>query len=544
MHDDDKTREELLYDSAYLRALTADLESRNRQTEELLHVVTEQYKQITSAVSDYIFSVHVINGTPVETVHGPGCFTITGYAPAEFTENSYLWISMVHEEDRPAVLKHVANILAGHDVAALEHRITRKDGVVRWVRNTPVCQYDNEGRLVAYDGLIQDITDRKQAEESLRRSEEKYRMVADYTYDWEYWIGADGNYIYVSPSCERITGYSPDSFMHDAGFMESIVHPDDRETYRRHIEEMMKSDALPSVIDFRIITRTGQERWISHSCQAVSSRSGTWLGRRGSNRDVTTKRMLQQQLDKTQQLRAVGILAEGIAHDFNNILTALLGNLSLALHLFEHGKSPFDPIKHAEELCMQASSLVRQLVAFSERKSEMSRFDHPAVLISSSIDTMHRMPNIRIEATVADNLPAFTADEQQIRELFRQLILNAEEAMPQGGLITIRTDAVSLGAANALGLEPGSYLQITVQDQGHGIPEEHLPMIFDPYFTTKDSSSMRGTGLGLAICFSIARNHGGTITATSRVGSGSTFGVLLRATGPSPQEKQLENQPV
>lgn len=536
MHDEDKSREELLYDVAYLRVLVADLENRHRQTEDLLQVVTEQYKQITAAVSDYIFSVHVIDGTPVETVHGLGCFAITGYSPDEFSANSYLWLNMVHEEDRPAVLKHVANILAGHDVAALEHRIIRKDGVVRWVRNTPVCQYDAEGKLVAYDGLIQDITDRKLAEESLRRGEEKYRLVADYTYDWEYWIGADGSYIYISPSCERISGYPPAEFMQNPGFMSRILHPDDREGYRRHAKEVMQKGVPPCTMDFRIITKSGQERWISHSCQEVTSQSGAWIGRRGSNRDVTARKMLQLQIDTSQRLQAVGILAEGIAHDFNNILTALIGNLALARRSIEHEKSPLEPIRNAEELCMQASALVHRLVAFSERKSELVRIEHPEELISSITASMHRMPGIRIETSFSAHLSPITADEQQLRELFRQLILNAEEAMPDGGLISIHADSATLDTANAFGLDSGNYLRIVVQDQGRGIAEEHLPMLFDPYFTTKASSSMRGTGLGLAICFSIAKNHGGTITATSRPGQGSTFTILVRsANGGTPE---------
>lgn len=536
MHDEDRTREELLYDIAFLRARATDLENRNRQTEELLRVVTNQYKQITNAVSDYIFSVHIIDSSPVETMHGPGCLTITGYAPEEFAENSYLWINMVHEEDRPALLQHVAAILAGRDAGAFEHRIIRKDGVVRWVRNTPVCQHDAEGKLVAYDGLIQDITDRKQAEEALRRSEEKYRLVADYTYDWEYWIGPDGNYHYVSPSCERITGYHPEEFMQHAELMIDILHNDDREAYLHHIGAMMKPDAPPSVIDFRIITRTGLERWISHSCQAVFSSDNTWLGRRGSNRDITTKKQIQTQLVQAQRLQAVGILAEGIAHDFNNILTALLGNLSLALRSVEHAKCPREPLSHAEELCMQASALVHQLVIFSEHRIDLSDIGNPADLIASIVATTPLMPGITMNSSFAAHLPSLRADEQQIRELFRQLMLNAEEAMPGGGLVTVGTDAVMLGAANAFGLEPGTYLQITVQDEGRGIPAEHLPMIFDPYFTTKESANIRGIGLGLAICFSIARNHGGTITADSHPGAGSSFKVLLRAVQPEQKE--------
>lgn len=160
---DNKTKEELSYTAAYLEMVNAELEEKLRQTEEVLRTVTEQYRRITTAVSDYIFSVHVVGGEPVKTVHGPACTRITGYTPEEFAGNKYLWIVMVKEEDRPMVLKYVADILSGHEVKPIEHRILRKDGVMRWVRNIPVCQYDKEGHLVTYDGLIQDITDQKLA---------------------------------------------------------------------------------------------------------------------------------------------------------------------------------------------------------------------------------------------------------------------------------------------------------------------------------------------------------------------------------------------
>jgi PAS domain S-box-containing protein len=202
------------------------MQDKYRQSEDILRVITAQYQHIAEAMSDYIFSVHIVDGNPVRTVHGPTCKTITGYSPEEFSINPWLWIQMVHEEDRAAVVKYVEEIVSGHSVKPLEHRIVHKDGTIRWVRNMPACQYDETGKLIAYDGLIQDITERKIAEEALRRSEEKYRIVAEFTYDWEYWLDSDGHYIYVSPSCERVTGYSPDLFSADPDLLTKITHPD------------------------------------------------------------------------------------------------------------------------------------------------------------------------------------------------------------------------------------------------------------------------------------------------------------------------------
>jgi diguanylate cyclase (GGDEF)-like protein/PAS domain S-box-containing protein len=203
---------------------------------------------------------------------------------------------MVYGEDKQTVLKNVANILSGLDAQPFVHRIVRKDGVVRWVRNTPVCQYDERGRLIAYDGLIQDITEKKATEEALKRSEEKYRTVADFTYDWEYWRGPDGNYIYVSPSCKRFTGYRPQDFIANAGLMVEITHPDDRTLMEEHLKRFSEASKDVSHLDFRIISKSGVERWMSHTCQPVFGEDGTWLGRRGSNRDITKRKLLEDKL--------------------------------------------------------------------------------------------------------------------------------------------------------------------------------------------------------------------------------------------------------
>jgi PAS domain S-box-containing protein len=144
---------------------------------EALRESEDRYRRIAEAVTDYIYHVRIEDGLPVETIHGPACAAITGYTAEEFRDNPYLWIQMVHEEDRRAVEEQAAQTLSGEEAGSLEHRIVRKDGVIRWVRNTPVPNYDSEGRLLFYDGLIRDITDQMLAEEALRESEANYRLL-------------------------------------------------------------------------------------------------------------------------------------------------------------------------------------------------------------------------------------------------------------------------------------------------------------------------------------------------------------------------------
>jgi len=272
---------------------------RRQEAEEALGKSEERFRRIAEAITDYIYTVSIQNGRPVETIHGLGCVGVTGYMAEDFRKKTHLWIEMVHEEDRKRVEEQAAQILSGVKVPALEHRIIRKDGAIRWVRNTPVLNYDVQGKLLSYDALIQDITERKQAEEALRASEERFRMVADFAYDWEYWVDPDGNYVYVSPSCERITGFGVTDFFKDSTLLEMITHPRDQQMILRHVQEELESHE-PLHLDFRIITASGQERWISHYCQPVYS-ADRCLGRRASNRDITLRRQAEEALRESEE---------------------------------------------------------------------------------------------------------------------------------------------------------------------------------------------------------------------------------------------------
>jgi PAS domain S-box-containing protein len=162
------------------------------------------------------------------------------------------------------------------------------------VRDTPILQKDARGLLVSYDGVIKDITATKQAEEALRESEERYRAVADFTYDWEYWMALDGKFVYVSPSCERITGYRPEEFTLDPNLLITIIHADDRDKIIEHLAIGEKLNTEHGILEFRIITRKGEERWIGHECQPVYNTNGNYLGRRGSNRDITGRKQTEE----------------------------------------------------------------------------------------------------------------------------------------------------------------------------------------------------------------------------------------------------------
>ncbi len=163
-----------------------------------------------------------------------------------------------------------------------------------------VGKYIHNGVNSGFRIALSDITDRKRAEEALLESEEKFRLVADFTYDWEVWLGTKGNYVYVSPSCERITGHSAEEFMKNPRLALDIVHPDDKATFERHRNDHISEKSGPGKVDFRIVTTNGETRWISHLCQPVFGKNGEWLGRRGGNRDITERKLMEEELRKAQ----------------------------------------------------------------------------------------------------------------------------------------------------------------------------------------------------------------------------------------------------
>lgn len=193
---------------AELEARNAELLTDSRKTEKYLKESEERYRKLIGEVTDYIYIVQVENGRPVKTIHGPGCASVTGYISEEYEADPFLWINMVHDEDKDAVKEQAGRALAGEAVYTLEHRIIHKDGTVRWVRNTAVPRYDDHKRLIAYDGLISDITVRKEAEEVLRRSEEKIRYITASIGEGVYVLNEHGYVIFMNPEAKHLLGWT------------------------------------------------------------------------------------------------------------------------------------------------------------------------------------------------------------------------------------------------------------------------------------------------------------------------------------------------
>jgi len=391
--------------------------------------------------------------------------------------------------------------------------------------------------------LQKEISERKQVEKALLESEERFRTVADFTYDWEIWIGPDGHHIYVSPSCERITGYGPEAFINDPGLLEKIVHPDDHSAIVNHLGEEKDQERLPS-IDFRITTRSGEVRWINHVCQSVYGADGTYLGRRGSNRDVSKEKVIQEELLKAKKLESLGVLAGGIAHDFNNLMSAVVGYISLARMEMKPGSKGFKNLIEAEKASIQTKGLTARLITFSKGGGPIKETVSIGDLVKDSVDSSLKGSDLDARFSIPDDISPVEIDEEQMKQAVHNIIANAQEAMAEQGMINVSCENIDIGVQDTLTLKDGKYVKISIEDQGPGIPEEDLIKIFDPYFSTKEMGTQKGMGLGLSASDSIVKQHDGIITVESELGTGTTFSIYLPACVKEIVEAALVKKPV
>jgi len=262
----------------------------HKRVEEALIESERRYRRITEAITDYIYTVSIEGGNAVETRHGVGCMAVTGYTEEEFAADPYLWFSMVAVEDRKAIEDHSRRVLTGEETPAIEHRIIRKDGIERWVRNTLVLRRDEHGKLEAYDGLIQDITERKQTEKALQESEELYRALAEKSFAGVY-VVQNGKFRFINSNAASYVGYTSGELIGRESI--KLVHPEDREQFKKNATEMLYGKrTFP--YEFRIITREGQIKWLMEMVNSIF-----WEGRRavlGNSMDLTDRKRTEEEI--------------------------------------------------------------------------------------------------------------------------------------------------------------------------------------------------------------------------------------------------------
>ncbi len=375
----------------------------------------------------------------------------------------------------------------------------------------------------AYENLLREIDDRKHAEKALKDSEETFRGLTESTSDWIWAINEYGTYTYSSPKIMDLLGYKPEEVIGKRPF--DFMPPEEAWRISQLLQPMMDSrEPIRSLLNANL-HKDGHVVLIETSAVPVFDTDQTFKGYRGIDRDVTERKKLEEELLKSQKLESIGILAGGIAHDFNNILTAILTYISLANMDAPGGSKMSKRLTEAERATLRARDLTQQLLTFSRGGQPVMTTLFLSGLIKDSAGFVLRGSKVRAEFSIPEDLWAVEADEGQMSQVIHNIVINAGQAMPDGGTVEISGQNSIVEEDSGLPLEKGKYVKITVRDHGHGIRDEILPRIFDPYFTTKE----KGSGLGLAVTYSIVKNHGGHLTVESMEGSGTTFTIYIPA---------------
>jgi len=418
-------------------------------------------------------------------------------------------------------------------VLSHEKRYLRKDGSVAWAHTNTTWINDASGRPLYSVALVQDISERKLAEERLRESEARKSAILDTALDAILTVDRDGRALEFNPAAEALFGYGRNEVI-GKDIIDEIVIPEDRQRVRHGLEAYFRTGVSPLMgrhIEMTVVRKNGTRIPVEFAVGRI--KIGGAPAFTAYIRDLTDRkkaeealRQREEQLRHGQKMEAIGTLAGGVAHDFNNLLTGILGYAELLKLGSRPGEKVHQSAEVIEKAATRAASLTQQLLGFARRgKHQNIPVDlHPAIqevtkLLGRTLDK-----NIDLRQEFAPFPALIQGDPGQMSQVVLNLAVNAADSMPDGGDLVFHTEVVELTDDQRRrhdGTLPGPHVLLAVSDTGTGIPPDILPRIFEPFFTTKDQG--KGTGMGLAMVYGIVQNHGGFIEVDSALGCGTTI---------------------
>jgi len=523
MTDRVRSREKTLQDTN--RKLTDEITERGR-TEIALRAAEEKYRSIFENAIEGIFQTSQ-DGRYLSA--NPALAKMFGYATPEelLTAVKDVWTMHYVESHRKGEFLQL--LAADGSVKNFEIPVYCKDGSTVMVSINARAIYDYNGEFRHIEGTAEDITEHKNAEDALRKSEDRFRLLTEGTPLGISLIGSDGIYKYLNPKFIELFGYTLEDIPTGRDWF-SKAFPDKEKKHKliaqweRDYNNGDQSGEANSII-INVNCKDGTQKVTK--IQSVIMETGDFLI---TYEDMTEQKRLESQFQQAQKMEAVGTLAGGIAHDFNNLLMGIQGRTSLMLLDTEPSQPNYEHLKGIEQYVKSASDLTKQLLGFARGgKYEVKATDLNEVILKSSDLFGRTRKEIKIIRNLQSDIWTADVDSGQIEQVLLNLYVNAWQAMPDGGEIRIQTENVNIKKASIEGLElkPGRYIRISVTDTGVGIEEATQKRIFDPFFTTKEVG--RGTGLGLASAYGIIKNHGGYIYVESEKGKGATFIIYLPA---------------
>ncbi len=514
---------ELAAAKAQLETYTGELERRVSERTEALRERQEQLSraQAIAHIGDWHWNLATGQVTWSDEI-----YRIFGLDRDSSIPRVDIVMEMVDPEDRSQLKASIGRAIADKKGCQAEFRINRPTGEQRYCWIDAICKLDAAGRVVELFGVVQDITDRKLAEIAARESNERYRRLVEHSPDGIF-LMSDGRFVFANTSAARILGaHAPGDLI--GRHVLDFVDPDHRELARERFARLATDGAHDPAVESKFLRFDGSSVDVDFSLSVVE-----YEGRAAVQvtvRDITQRKSMERQINHAQKLEAIGQLTGGLAHDFNNLLAVIIGNLDLLHPALEDQPDNQSLVDAALKASLHGADLTRRLLAFARRQQLQPEVIDLNTLVNDTTTLLRRTLGewIEIELKLCDSLWLVEVDPSQVESALLNLAINARDAMPEGGRLTIATTNKRLDAGYAddgTDIAPGEYVALSVADTGTGIPPEILPQVFEPFFTTKKMG--KGSGLGLSMIYGFIKQSGGHVKIHSELDHGTTVHLYL-----------------
>jgi PAS domain S-box-containing protein len=514
-------------------AVIRDITER-KQAQQIILESEEKYRSIVETANEGIWLADVES---VTTYVNRQMAEMLGYTVDEMVGRPIF--DFIFEDDFSAAKHKVTQRIEGISETN-EFRLRKKDGseIITQYNASPIR--NQAGEIVGFLSMNTDITERKNAETALREAENKYRTLVETSPAIVYLAEPHPPFspIYVSPNVTRF-GYTAEEWFDRPDMWVSLIHDEDRARVLRATENAV-AQGEETDIEYRVVAKDGAIVWLHDKGRFVLNEQGNKTGWQGMMIDITKTKELEEQLRQSQKLESVGLLAGGIAHDFNNMLTAINGYSELTLRRLDQDSPLRNNIEEIKKAGQRSAELTNQLLAFSRQQILRSVVLDINEVLTDTIKMLQRVigEDVKLTTTLNPKVGRVKADPGQLTQVIMNLAINARDAMPQGGKLTIETSNIFLDPVYTrqhIGVLPGAYVLLAVTDTGSGMSPETKRHLFDPFFTTKKVGE--GTGLGLATVYGIIKQFGGNIEVYSEQGFGTTVKVYLPRVSDAVTEK-------
>jgi PAS domain S-box-containing protein len=523
-----------------LLCMCQDVTDRKR-AEEVLRESERRYRLLADNSSDVI-SRHALDGQFLYA--SPASTRLSGYSPGELMGR--VFFDFVHAEDRDQVRNSHRELLATSQPQTATFRVLHKAGKTIWFESTSLLLRDpHSNDPIEIHISSRDVTERQNALEAVSRSEQKFRALVEKSSDGFALLDARHRVLYSSPATTMILGYSTEEL--SAMNVFELAHQEDLREVRKQFPGPPEPGNLQGH-NFQLRFRHKDGSWRHLDLTTTNYLNDPLISAYVVNyRDITAQYRLEDQLRQSQKMEAIGKLAGGIAHDFNNILTAIIGNVAVVLGTLKENDPNHPLLSVVETSARRAAELTSQLLGFSRRTTlrmvplDLGQTVHEALVILRHVID----PRIEIQVEKELNLWKILGDPAQMTSVLVNLCINARDAMPRGGKLTLRLRNRKIDEdylRQHLSAAVGEYVELSVEDSGSGIPEEIRHRIFEPFFTTKPTG--QGTGLGLAMVYGTINAHRGWIVCESEVHHGTRFELLLPKTEQTSEKEAPAPEPI